>query len=89
MDQVAQLDTRLEQFRHEIRQAVVDTALTLQGVMQDVQGQGRGIKQVGHTLFDIAMDKLESLDARFHKYDEFMQQVLANTEKQGHEVCSH
>ena len=45
------------------------------------------MEQVRHTLFDIAMDKLESLDARFQKYDEFMQQVLAKTDKQGHEVC--
>ena len=88
MDQVTHLDTRLEQFRHEIRQAVVDTALTLQGVMQDVQGQGQGMEQIRHTLFNIAMEKLESLDARFQKYDEFMQQVLAKTDKQGHEVCT-
>ena len=56
--------------------------------MQDVQGQGQGMEQNRHTLFDIAMGKLESLDARFQKYDEFMRQVLAKTDQQGHEVCT-
>ena len=65
MEHVTRMDTKLEQFRHEIRQAVVNTALTLQGVMQDVQGQGQGMEQIRHTLFNIAMEKLDSLDARF------------------------
>ena len=88
MDQIMKLDTGLEQFRHEIRQDVLDTALTLQRVMQDVQGQGQGVEQIRHTLFKIAMEKLQNLDARFQKYDEFMHQVLAKTDKQGHEVCT-
>ena len=82
------MGTRLEQFRHEIRKDVPDTALTLQRVMQDVQGQGQGVEQVRHTLFGTAMEKLGTLDARFQKYDEFMQQVPAKTDKQGHEVCT-
>ena len=44
MDRVAQVDNRLEQFRHGICQDVLDTALTIQRVMQDVQGQGQGIE---------------------------------------------
>ena len=80
MDRVAQVDTRLEQFRHGLRQDVLDIALTLQRVMQDVQGQGQGIEQVRHTLFNIAMEKIETL--------EITQQVIAKTDKQGHEVCT-
>ena len=54
--------------------------------MQDVQGQGQGVEQVRHSLFNIPMEKLGTLDARFQKYDEFIQQALAKTDKQGHEV---
>ena len=88
VDQVTHLDIRLGQFRHEIRQTVVDVALTLQGVMQDAQGQGQGIEQIRHNLFNIAMEKLDSLDAHFQKYDEFMQQVLTKTDKRGRELCT-
>ena len=83
MDRVAQVDNRLEQFRRGIRQDALDIALTLQKVMQDVQCQGQGIEQIRHTLFDIAMEKLETLDSRFQEYDEFVQQVLAKADKQG------
>ena len=56
--------------------------------MQEVQGQGQGMERTRHTLFNIAMEKLYGLDARFQKYGEFMQQVLAKTDRQGHEVCT-
>ena len=88
LDRVTQVDARLEQFRCEIRQDVLDTALTLQRVMKDAQGQGQGVEQIRHNLFNVAMEKLGTLGARFQKYDEFMQQVLAKTDKQGHEVCT-
>ena len=58
------------------------------GVIQDVQGQGQGIEQSRHDLFDIVTEKVETLDTRFHKYDEIVQTVLAKTDKQGHEVCT-
>ena len=63
MDRVAQVDTRLEQFRHGIRQDALHIALTPQRVMQDVQGQGQGVEQIRHNLFDIVMEKLETLDS--------------------------
>ena len=37
------VDTRVEQLRHDFSQAMVDSALTLQGVMQEVHGQGQGM----------------------------------------------
>ena len=46
------------------------------------------MEQARHTLFDIAMEKIESLDACFHKYDEFVQQVRTKTDKNAHEVCT-
>ena len=88
MDHVTPVDTKVEQFKHEFHQAMVDSALTLQGVMQEVQGQGQGMERIRHSLFNIAMEKLDGLDARFQKYDEFMQQGLAKTGRQGHEVCT-
>ena len=88
VDHVIHVDTKVEQLRHEFRQAMVDSALTLQGVMQEVQGQGQEMERIRHTLFNIAMQKLDGLDAHCRKYDEFMQQVLAKTDRQGHEVCT-
>ena len=44
MDRIAQVDTRLEQFRHGIRQDAFEIALTVQRVIEDVQGQGRGME---------------------------------------------
>ena len=81
VDRVAQEDARLEQCRHGIRQDALDIALTLQRVMQDVQCQGQGIEQIRHTLFDIAMEKVETLNSRFQKYDEFVQEVLGKNMK--------
>ena len=78
----------MEQFRHGIRQDALDIALTLQRVMQDVQDQGQGIEQNRQALFNIATEKVETLDTRFQKYDEFVQTVLEKTDKQGHEVCT-
>ena len=46
VDRVAQVDTRLEQFRQAIRQDAFEIALTVQRVMQDVHGQGRGMEQM-------------------------------------------
>ena len=43
----------------------------------------RSTDRVRHILFNIAMGKIETLDARFQKYAEFVQQVLAKTDKQG------
>ena len=76
MDRVAQVDTRLEQFRQAIRQDAFEIALTVQRVMQDVHGQGRGMEQDRHTLFNIVQEKVETLEARFYKYDEFVQTAL-------------
>ena len=64
------MDAQAEQLRHYFRQAMVDSALTLQGVIQEAHGQGQGMEQIRHTLFNVAMEKLDGLDARFQKYDE-------------------
>ena len=88
MERIAQIDTRLEQFRHWIRQDACEIALTVQRVIQDVQGQGQGVEQVRHTLFNIVAEKVETLDARFLKYDEFVQTVLDKTDRNTHEMCT-
>ena len=88
MDRVAQVDARLEQLRQAIRQDAFEIALTAQRVIQDVHGQGQGIEQVRHTLSNIEMEKVETLDARFQKYDEFAQTVLDKTDRNAHEECS-
>ena len=88
MDRVAQVDTRLEQFQQAIRQDAFEIALTVQRVIQDAHGQGRGMEQVRHTLFNIVQEKVETLEARFYKYDEFVQTVLDKTDRNAHEVCS-
>ena len=88
MNRVAQVDTRLEQFRQAIRQDAFEIALTVQRVIQDVHGQGRGMEQVTYTLFNIVQEKVETLEARFYKYDDFVLTVLDKTDRNAHEVCS-
>ena len=56
LDRTAHLEARLDQFRHAIRQDALDIATVLQGVVHDVQGQGQGMEQVRHALFDVAME---------------------------------
>ena len=87
MDRIAQVDTRLEQFRHGIRQDAFEIALTVQRVIQDVQGQGQGM-ELRHTLFKAVTEKVETLDARFQKFDEFVQTVLDKTDRNTDEVCT-
>ena len=88
VDQVGQVDNRLEQFRQAIRQDAFELALTAQRVRQDLQGQGQGVEQIRHTLYDIVQDKVETLESRFQKFDEFAQSVMSTTDKSTHEVCS-
>ena len=40
------------------------------------------------TLFNIVQEKVENLEARFQKYDEFVQTVLDKTDRNAHNVCS-
>ena len=88
VDRIAQVDTGLEQFRQAIRQDAFEIALTVQRVIQNLHGQGRGMEQIRHTLFNIVQEKVKTLDARFQKYDEFVQTVLEKTDKNTREVCS-
>ena len=44
------------------------------------------MEKVRHMLFNIVQEK--ALEARFYKYDEFVQTVLDKTDKNAHEVCS-
>ena len=46
------------------------------------------MEQIRQTLFDIVQEKVETLDSRFQKYDEFVQTVLDKTDNNAHEVCS-
>ena len=64
---VTGVETKVEQLRHDFCQAMVESALALQTVVQQVRGQGQGIEQIHHTLYNVAMDKLDGLDARFQK----------------------
>ena len=88
MDRVAQVDNWLEHFRQAIRQDAFESALTAQGVRQDLHGQGQGVEQIRHTLFKIVQKTIETLEGRFQKFDEFVQSVMSTTDKNTHEVCS-
>ena len=85
---VAQIDTRFEQFRQPVRQDAFKLALAVQRVIQDVHSQRRGMEQIRHTLLDFAQERVETLDAQFPKYDEFVQTLLEKTDETTHEVCS-
>ena len=87
-ENLTHVDGRVDQLRHNFREARVDSALALQGVMQEVRGQGQGMERIRHVLLNIAMDKLEGIDSRVQKYDEVMHQALMKTDKQAHEVCT-
>ena len=46
------------------------------------------MEQIRHTLFNIVQEKVETLDSRFQKYDEFVQTVMEKTDRNTHEVFS-
>ena len=48
------VDTRMDQLRHDFRQAMADSALALQRVVQEVRGQAQGVERICHVLFNIA-----------------------------------
>ena len=60
----------------------------MQRVRQDLHGQGQGVEQIRHTLFNIVQENVETLEGRFQKFDEFAQSAMTTTEKNAHEVCS-
>ena len=82
------VDARVDQLRHVFREAVVESALTIQSVMQEVRGQGQGMERLRHVLFNTAMDQLEGIDSRFQKCDKVVHQVVMKTDKQAHEMCT-
>ena len=88
VDRVTQVDNRLEQFRHAIHQDALELSLTVQRARQDLNGQGQGMEQIRHTLFNIVQESVETLDERLRKYDEFLQTVLNKTDKNTHEAFS-
>ena len=57
-----QVNYRVDQLRHDFRETMVESALTIQSVMQEIRGQGQGIERIRHVLVNIAMDKLEGID---------------------------
>ena len=85
---VAQVDDRLEQFRQAIRQDALEIALTVQRVRQDLQNQGQGMEQIRHTLYDLVQEKVDTLESRFQKFDEFTHSVMGTVDKNAHELCS-
>ena len=56
-----QVNSRVDQLRHDFREAMVESASTIQNVMHQVRGQGQGMERLRHVLFNIAMDKLEGI----------------------------
>ena len=84
---VAQVDDRLEQFRQAIRQDALGIALTVQRVRQDLQNQG-GMEQIRHTLYDLVQEKVDTLESRFQKFDEFTHSVMGTVDRNEHELFS-
>ena len=46
-----QVNSRVDQLRHDFREAMVESALTIQSVMQEVRGQGQGMERSRHMFF--------------------------------------
>ena len=87
-NQMTSLEARVEQLKFEFRKAMVDSTLALQTVVAEVRGQGQGMERIHHTLYNVAMEKLDERNARFQRHDDVMQQVLTKTDKQRHDVCT-
>ena len=84
---VAQVDDRLEQFRQAICQDALEMALTVQRVRQDLQNQGQGMEQIRHTLYDLVQEKVDTLERRFQKFDEFTN-FMGTVDRNQHEHFS-
>ena len=87
-DSLTQLHSRLDHLRLEVRETLVDSATTVQTVMQDHLELGHGLGQVRHTLFNVAMEKLEGIDFRFQKAQEQVDHILMATDRKFNEICT-
>ena len=46
------------------------------------------MEQIRHTLYDIVQEKVDTLESRFQKFDEFTHSVMGAVDKNAHELCS-
>ena len=80
-ESLTQLNSRIDQLGHEFRQTMIESALTIQSVMQETCGLGQGMEQINHVLHNVVMDKVEGIDFRFQKADEVMRYLVAENDK--------
>ena len=74
--------------RQAIRQDAFEMALTVQRVSQNLHSRGQGVEQIKHTLYDIVQEKVDILQSRSQKLDEFTHSVMSTLDKNAHELCS-
>ena len=60
---------------------MIESALTIQRVMQEVRTQGQRLDRLSHVVYNVVMDKLNGVDFRFQRSDEISNQVLMETDR--------
>ena len=66
---------------------MIESALTVQRVMQEARGQGQRLDRLSHVVYNVVMDKLEGVGFRFQRYDEIMNKVLMETDRR-QQMCT-
>ena len=75
------VDSKVDQIRHDFREAMTESALIVQSVMQEVRSLTHGLNRISNVVFDGMIDKLEGVNYRFQKSDEVMHQIVVETDR--------
>ena len=82
------LDSKINQFRHDFRESMAESALTIQRVMQEVRGRGQRLDRLSHVGYHVVVDKLEGVDFRFQQSGKVMDKVLTETDHRSRDMCT-
>ena len=87
-DDITHLDSRINQFRHDFRKTMVESALALQTVMQEVRGHGQRLDRLSQVVYHVVMDRLDGIDHHFQQADAFMHKVVMETDRRSQDMCT-
>ena len=85
---ITQLDSRLNQLRHDFRETMVESTLALQSVMQEVRGHGPRLDRLSHVVYHVVRDRLDGFEFRLQLTEGFVHKVVTETDRRSHDMCT-
>ena len=87
-EDINHLDSKINQFRHDFQETMIESALSVQRVTQEVRGQGQRLDRLSHVVHNVVMDKLDEVEFRFQRSDEVMHQITMETDRRSQDMCT-